>query len=83
MEFNVPKRQKGLNYPLTCSNMVLWWERQKNTLVKKMQGPMAKKYCYNKIIMNFFWGKEDENKRMVELDIFFFFFKTAHFGHTL
>ena len=50
---------------------------------KKMQGPMAKKYCYNKIIMNFFWGKEYENKRMVELDIFFFFFKTAHFGHTL
>jgi len=43
---------------------VLWWERQKRCSCRKKQGPMAKKYCYNKILMVFlFWGREDEDKR--------------------
>ena len=40
-----------------------------------MQGPMVEKCCYNKILMSFFGGREDEDKRrdrMVKLDFFSF-----------
>ena len=29
---------------------------------------MAKNYCYNKILMNFFWGREDEDKRIEKIE---------------
>ena len=47
---------------------------------------MAKKYCYDKILMNFFFGggREDDNKRRQENgQSFSLFVKTAFLGHIL
>jgi hypothetical protein len=41
---------------------------------------MAKNCYYNKLIMNFFGGREDEDKIMVKRD---FFSKLPIFGHIL
>ena len=38
-------------------------KKKKGALVLKNQGPMAEIYFYNKILMRFFWGREDEDKR--------------------
>jgi hypothetical protein len=52
---------------------VLRWEKQKRCSRRKRQGPMVRKSCYNKILLNFFRGREDEDKRkqrMVKLEFF-------------
>jgi hypothetical protein len=55
---------------------------KRNVAMGKRQEPMAKKCCYDKILMISFLGEEKmrtkEGKRMVTVD---FFFKTTLFGH--
>jgi hypothetical protein len=77
MEFEVSN--KRILRLMLSNDMVQWvlqWERQKRCSCRKRQGPMAKKCYYNKLIMIFFRGREDEDKIMVKHD---FFFKMANF----
>ena len=77
MEFEVPKRHI-LRPTLSTDTVqrVSQWERQKRCSSRKRQGPMTKKYCYSKFLMNSFYGEEKmktrDDKRMVKLDSFFF-----------
>ena len=64
MKDEVPKRHI-LRSTLSTDMIqrVLGWERQKRCSERKRQGHMIEKYCYNKILMNvFFGGREDEDK---------------------
>ena len=66
---------------------VLQWERQKRCFSRKKQEPMAKKCYHNKILMEFFRGREDEDKRQQENGqiwfILFYFFKITFLGRVL
>ena len=43
---------------------------------------MAEKDYYNRYLKNFFWGREDEDKRRQKMvKLVFFCFKTAFLGH--
>ena len=59
MEFEVPKGH--VLRVVLSTNMVQWvllWERQKRCSSSgKRQGPMAKKWCYNRFIMQCILGK--------------------------
>ena len=86
MEFEVPKIR--IVRPTFSTNMVqrvLRSERQKRCCGRKRQGPITKKYCYNEILVNVLWGREDEAKRRQRngQTWFFFLLKTALFGHIL
>ena len=56
---------------------------------RRRKGPMAKIYCYNKILMiiiiylfiYFFWGREDEDKRRQGSGQISFVFQNYFFGH--
>jgi len=67
---------QGLHYPLSWSKKFCGGRGKRCTLVKlKKKGPWPKNYCYNKSLMNLFWGEEKtktvEDKRMVILNFFF------------
>ena len=67
MESKVPKRH--ILRPTLSVDMVqrvLRWKRQKKCSCRKRQGPMARNCCYNRFLMNFFGGKEDEDKKREE-----------------
>ena len=73
MEFEVPETH--ILRPTLFTDMVqrvLRWERQKRCSGTKRQGPIAKKYFYNRILMKFLFGEEKmktiEDKRMVKLE---------------
>ena len=80
MKFEVPRRR--ILRPTLSIDMVqrvLQWERQKRCSSSKRQGPMAKKYCYNKILMIFFlrtrrW-RQEKSKEWSNLNVL----KTAPF----
>ena len=69
MRFEVLKRHI-LRHALSTDivQRVLQWERQKRCSTSKWQGPMAEKYCYNKKIIDFFLGREGEDKRRQKSD---------------
>jgi hypothetical protein len=56
-------------------------------MIGKDKGPMAKKYCYNKVSNEYFFGGKrrprQEKTRKWSTLIFLFFLKTASFGHIL
>ena len=59
MEFEISKRH--ILRPTLSIDMVqwvLWWGRQKRCSGRKRQGPMAKKCCYNKILLILFWKQK-------------------------
>jgi hypothetical protein len=85
MDFKVP--QRPILRPTSSIDMVqrvLRWERQKRCYGRKRQGHMAKKYYYNKTLMNFFMKRrqrqeKEKRKRGSNLNIP----KIALFKHTL
>jgi hypothetical protein len=61
MKFEVFERH--ILRPTLFIDMVQWvlqWERRKRCFVRKRQGPMAKKLCYNDLSL-IFLGREDED----------------------
>ena len=61
---------EGLHYPLTWSNGFSRGRGKRGALVEKDMGPWQR----NDVKINFnefFWGKEDEDKRMVKLAFYF------------
>ena len=64
MEFKVPKihiLRPTLSFDMV--QRVLRWERQRRCSSSKRQGPMVNKFCYNKVLMNlFFGGRKYEDK---------------------
>ena len=55
IEFEVSKRHMlRLELFTNMVQRVLHWERQKKCYGRKRQEPMAKKYCYNNILMKCF-----------------------------
>jgi hypothetical protein len=50
---------------------------------RKRQGPMAEKYYYNKVLMNFLGKREDKDKRRQEMMKLELFFKTVLSEHIL
>ena len=64
MEFEVRKRHVIRPTLATAwSNGFLWWERQKWCSDRKRQGPMAKKCCYNELLMTFFFGGRERRRQ--------------------
>ena len=55
-------------------------------MIRKDKEPVTEKCCYNKFLIDFFWGDEKtktrKDKKMVKL-YFLFFLKIASFGHIL
>jgi hypothetical protein len=73
---------EGLHYPLTWSNKVLRWERQKKCFGRKRQGRIAHKHLHNKSSMNFlFMGKGRWRQENDRTWIFSSSSKTTLFGH--
>ena len=65
MEFEASKRHVlRLTLSPDVVQRVLRWERQRRCCFDRIRpGHVVKKYCSNKKVMNFFWGREDEEKR--------------------
>ena len=60
---------------------VLRWEGEKRCYGRKKQGPMAKKRCYNKYLLFFYWKKvkRSEDKRRQENGLTWIYFSTIPF----
>ena len=87
MKIEVPKRHISRSTLSTSMvQRVLWWERQHMCSSRKRQRPMAKKCCYNKIWMKYFFlgrrGWRQEKTREWS-NLILFPFKTAFFWHIL
>ena len=52
-------------------------------MIRKDKEPATEKCCYNKFLIDFFWGDEKtktrKDKKMVKLDFFNFFFENCLF----
>ena len=83
MEFEVPKRHiLRTRLSTDMVQCVLQWERQKKRSRRKRQGPMAKKWRYDKKINEImFWGREDEDKKRQENDQTLFCFKCLFWAY--
>jgi hypothetical protein len=72
MKFEFPKRY-FLRPTLSTDivQWVLWWERQKRCSSRKRKGAMWNEVLLIYIWWIVFWGREDEDKRTVQLEILF------------
>ena len=74
MGFEVPKRRMlRPTSSIDVVQRVLPWKRQKRHFKIKIQGPMAKKYCSNKLLLIFFSKEKNRwrQKNMSNLNFFF------------
>ena len=66
MEFEVPKRLiLRPTLSTTRSNEFCGGRGKRGALVEKARAHGTKRFYYN-FLLNFFWGREDENKRREE-----------------